>query len=652
MDLPVIETNERLGIKVLTFHGGPMIEVDMGKAVKDKQAFAAEYERLMEKYYPPSVAAEKNLKDFQNKTDEQVRAAYKAHLEANDKVMGNLLGKKEPLSAREAHQLEILKEIKSRFGTGEIKSDIKNKFQEMIYFQDKQNRIGRALGMESNTSAFSDGEGTRYKEVFLNPAHHTLGKWLTSHSGMDAEIQRNPAGGAFLGIGAYKGDHASFDKNFAATFPPGGDRLLNEFIKLHEYGHNTGKVSPDVLEAGGDFYAAVRLLKEHPEAREVLQFVADTRAVNILNWGQDQFPYGMSSILAIHKALAMSPQQIAAMSEGDILKQAKAYDSVTIGKEEFDIHKAGGSQLMNQYVAIMDERGMIPNDGGVIEKYAQYIFERGGIKPDASLPSALQKVDLDVLDEAARRVQKEILQAGGGQIKGDAAAKQFMTLEGVKEAIHNIRDRLERVKGMDGPGITPASVSFNKGQLTDSYNHHSGAASAVMTAEKNIANVPGLIETGKHLSSQAAVQMKTLEQNPGVMHAIETLESMKAPGMSGEALTDMRGHVASIMNDPGLAPDVVALRENMDRAEAAWQKAFKESDGNAPMQAAVRQAFQENHAEIFKDSMVPGDAKKFERTLGERTEEFAAELGAAAPVASTSPGQQLPKSTAESFKFS
>jgi hypothetical protein len=29
MDLPVRETNERLGIKVFTFHGGPMIEVDM-----------------------------------------------------------------------------------------------------------------------------------------------------------------------------------------------------------------------------------------------------------------------------------------------------------------------------------------------------------------------------------------------------------------------------------------------------------------------------------------------------------------------------------------------------------------------------------------------------------------------------------------------
>jgi hypothetical protein len=116
-------------------------------------------------------------------------------------------------------------------------------------------------------------------------------------------------GGAFLGMDVYKGDHASFDKNFAATFPPGSDHLLNEFIKLHEYGHVTGKVSPDILEAGGDFYAAVRLLKEHPEAREVLQFVAEARAVNLLNWGQDQFPYGMSSILAIQKALKMSPAE-------------------------------------------------------------------------------------------------------------------------------------------------------------------------------------------------------------------------------------------------------------------------------------------------------------------------------------------------------
>ena len=114
----------------------------------------------------------------------------------------------------------------------------------------------------------------------------------------------------------------------------------------------------------------------------------------------------------------------------------------------------------------------------------------------------------------------------------------------------------------------------------------------------------------------------------------------------------MRGQVASIMNDPGLAPDVAALHENMDRAEEAWQKAFKESDGNVPMQAAVQKAFQENHAGIFKDSMVPGDAKKFEKTLGERTEEFAAELISTAPVAGTPPGQQLPKSTAESFKFS
>jgi hypothetical protein len=176
MDLPVRETNERLGIKVFTFHGGPMIEVDMGKAVKDKQAFVAEYERLMDKYYPPAVAAEKKLPGFQNKSDEQVRAAYKAHLEANDKVMDNLLKKEKPLSALDAHQLQTLKEIKSRFGGAENSSDIKNKFQEMLHLQDKQNRIGRALSMAPDTGAFSDGEGTHYKEVFVNPGTSYAGQ--------------------------------------------------------------------------------------------------------------------------------------------------------------------------------------------------------------------------------------------------------------------------------------------------------------------------------------------------------------------------------------------------------------------------------------------------------------------------------------------
>jgi hypothetical protein len=472
---------------------------------------------------------------------------------------------------------------------------------------------------------------------------------------MDRDIQRNPAGGAFLGMDIYKGDHASFDKNFAATFPPGSEHLLNEFIKLHEYGHVTGKISPDILEAGGDFYAAVRLLKEHPEAREVLQFVAEARAVNLLNWGQDQFPYGMSSVLAIQKALKLSPAEIAGMGEEEILKHAKAYDSITAGKEEFEIHKAGGSRLMNAYAGIMEERGLIPQDPDLLDKYAKYIFERGGMKPDGSLPPPLQKIDMDVLDEAARRVQQEILKAGGGRIRGDAAAKQFMALEGIKEAIHNIHDRLQRTRGMDiSARPTPTSNGFEKGQLTDSYNYHSGVVPAARAAEKNFENVPGLIETGKHLSSLAAEQMKTLEQNPGVMHAIETVEFMKNSGISGGDLSDMRGHVASIMNDPGLVPRIASLRESMNRAETAWQKAFTESGGNMAMHAAVRQAFQENHAGILKDSKVPDSDNKgeFQKTFGERTGDFTAQLMVAPFAAETPPGQQLPKSTAEPFKFS
>jgi hypothetical protein len=190
--------------------------------------------------------------------------------------------------------------------------------------------------------------------------------------------------------------------------------------------------------------------------------------------------------------------------------------------------------------------------------------------------------------------------------------------------------------------------------LTDSYNHHSGAVPAALATEKNFANVPDLIETGKHLSSLAAEQMKTLEQNPGVMHAIETVEVMKNPGISGGSLSDMRGHVASIMNDPGLAPGIASLRESMNRAETAWQKAFTESGGNMAMHAAVRQAFQENHAGILKDSKVPDSDNKgeFQKTFGERTGDFTAQVMVAPFAAETPPGQQLPKSAAEPFKFS
>jgi hypothetical protein len=97
--------------------------------------------------------------------------------------------------------------------------------------------------------------------------------------------------------------------------------------------------------------------------------------------------------------------------------------------------------------AIMEERGMIPDDGGfVIEKYAKYIFERGGMKPDASLPPPLQKIDMDVLDEAARRVQGEILKAGGAGSKAMPRPSNSWLSKGVREAIHNIRDRLEETR--------------------------------------------------------------------------------------------------------------------------------------------------------------------------------------------------------------
>ena len=96
-----------------------------------------------------------------------------------------------------------------------------------------------------------------------------------------------------------------------------------EFTRHHENAH----LMLDLREPGSDFMAATTFLKQHPEARDTIQTIADLRIVDGFKDGPGGLArYGMESYEAIQRALAIPPEQLKNASTEALYTIALEYD--------------------------------------------------------------------------------------------------------------------------------------------------------------------------------------------------------------------------------------------------------------------------------------------------------------------------------------
>ncbi|MBI4031019.1 MAG: hypothetical protein HY370_05030 [Proteobacteria bacterium] len=148
-----------------------------------------------------------------------------------------------------------------------------------------------------------------------------------------------------------------------------------------------------------------------------------------------------------------------------------------------------------------------------------------------------------------------------------------------------------------------------------------GASPAAMTTERRF---PNSLAAAEHYSGLAADQLETLEQNPAMIHAKETLAVLEMTGMPQDALNDMSADLMRVINDPGIKPQLTTLERHLGMAEKGWDGAVREASGNSGALNAVRKSFQENYQDRFGNTAIPfGDNAGNITTLGARADAFA-----------------------------
>lgn len=263
---------------------------------------------------------------------------------------------------------------------------------------------------------------TPYVNYALVDPDHTLSKFFNSHA--NAKNQENSPG-----------------MQLEKTLSPKQKAAFVEYVERHEEGHST-RTGPEIFtpetiefdgkeyktlkldakniglgEAGADFYAAVMLLKNNPEARSVMEIVGDAQTIkflrNDMNFGRTSLmQYHFGNFFAISTALELSPDAIEKMSEEDIVK---------IASEQFD-------SLRERTTRVETE---VKND---IYKEMEILSRETGRTP--SLKEAVDSLR-----------SKDVYSTAPGKISGEDNAIKFLTLENMKAAL----DRLEQ-KGIELSG--------------------------------------------------------------------------------------------------------------------------------------------------------------------------------------------------------
>ncbi|MGZ9109273.1 MAG: hypothetical protein ACXW4B_10705 [Micavibrio sp.] len=133
-------------------------------------------------------------------------------------------------------------------------------------------------------------------------------------------------------MNAIYNDFTNMSNSVSWQFTPKDENLLKRAFFIHENAHAT----LGLKEPGSDFVAAVTMLRESPDSRSAMNTFADFRAISIQNTGSNA-KYGIECHDAIRHALALPPEQIASMTDEEMLGLAKYFDDMNAMNNNNDV---------------------------------------------------------------------------------------------------------------------------------------------------------------------------------------------------------------------------------------------------------------------------------------------------------------------------
>lgn len=127
-------------------------------------------------------------------------------------------------------------------------------------------------------------------------------------------------------------------------------------VYLNWLAHHEGSHTLGLQEVGADFFGAAKALQINPDGAETVQFLADTRMMHAMFFDPaDQggssegffqnYRYGYKTFQAIEQVLDMPAEQLASMSDQDLLREASAFEGrmqnlTNAGVSEYAVHQA------------------------------------------------------------------------------------------------------------------------------------------------------------------------------------------------------------------------------------------------------------------------------------------------------------------------
>lgn len=168
--------------------------------------------------------------------------------------------------------------------------------------------------------------------------------------------------------------------------------VFTNWLAHHEGSHALG-----LSEAGADFYGAAKALQINPDGAETLQFIADTRMMHALLFdpvrlgenSEDFFQnyrYGYKTFQAIEQVLDMPAEQLASMSDQDLLSAASSFEGrmeqlTNTGFSEFSVHQALWNYNPQNSEHPVGTEIMRSGDMNAIRNLAQRVLETSGFHP-------------------------------------------------------------------------------------------------------------------------------------------------------------------------------------------------------------------------------------------------------------------------------
>ena len=160
--------------------------------------------------------------------------------------------------------------------------------------------------------------------------------------------------------------------NQVIDFTPEQEKIFDRYVREHEFAH---KVS-DLEEPGSDFISAVRLLKGAPDAREVLEHLADMRLIYPMmndNVRIDKIhEYGFECYDAIQAALSLTDEELANLTHEELVETAKSFDNVVKKQIEDDPYMDNALVEEKVYAAL---RGTTIEGGVLVEPVNQEMVD-------------------------------------------------------------------------------------------------------------------------------------------------------------------------------------------------------------------------------------------------------------------------------------